>query len=212
MKMTNGGNKIIYRLWAPLYDAVVGGFFLPGRKRSLEVLDLQPGERVLLIGIGTGADLPLLPEGVEAIGVDLSPDMLARARAKLPLPGRTVKLLEGDAQSALFEEKSFDAVILNLILSVIPDGRICLKMAMQALKDGGRAVIFDKFAPEGKSPSIVRKILNWFSTLFGTDITRRFGEIFVGCSGEVIREEASILKGMYRIILLRKIPPRVSVL
>ena len=212
MKMTNGGNKIIYRLWAPLYDAVVGGFFLPGRKRSLEVLDLQPGERVLLIGIGTGADLPLLPEGVEAIGVDLSPDMLARARAKLPLPGRTVKLLEGDAQSALFEEKSFDAVILNLILSVIPDGRICLKMAMQALKDGGRAVIFDKFAPEGKSPSIVRKILNWFSTLFGTDITRRFGEIFAGCSGEVIREEASILKGMYRIILLRKIPPRVSVL
>ena len=88
MKMTNRWNRFIYRLWAPVYDATVGRFFLPGRKRAIELLDLQPGERVLLVGVGTGADLLLLPQGVRAIGVDISPDMLARARRKLPLPGR----------------------------------------------------------------------------------------------------------------------------
>ncbi len=205
MKMTNDRNKFIYRLWAPVYDKLVGGFFRPGRKRALELLDLQPGERALLLGIGTGEDLPWLPEGVEAMGVDLSPDMLARASAKLPLAGRSVTLIEGDAQASLFPQKSFDAVVLNLILSVIPDGRLCLHQAMSALKPGGRAVIFDKFAPKGSRASSVRRILNWFSTLFGTDITRHFGELFEGCGGEILREEASILKGMYRIILIKRI-------
>jgi phosphatidylethanolamine/phosphatidyl-N-methylethanolamine N-methyltransferase len=64
MKMTNHWNRIIYRLWAPLYDATVGHFFLPGRRRAIELLNLQPGERVLLVGVGTGADLALLPPGV----------------------------------------------------------------------------------------------------------------------------------------------------
>jgi ubiquinone/menaquinone biosynthesis C-methylase UbiE len=87
MKMTNRWNKFIYRLWAPIYDSTVGQLFLPGRKRALELLDLKAGERVLLLGCGTGADLPLLPEGIEAIGVDISPGMLAKARSRLPLPG-----------------------------------------------------------------------------------------------------------------------------
>ena len=93
MKLTNRSNRLIYRLWAPIYDAILGHNFLPGRKQSLELLDLKSGERVLLVGCGTGADLPLLPEGVEAVGVDLCPKMLARARSRLPLPGRTVTLL-----------------------------------------------------------------------------------------------------------------------
>ena len=97
MKMSNRWNRFIYRMWAPIYDATVGHFFLPGRKRALEVLNLQRGERVLLVGCGTGADLPLLPEGVEAVGVDLCLEMLARARSRLPLPARTVTLIQGDA-------------------------------------------------------------------------------------------------------------------
>src|SRR5512137_204275 len=88
MKMTNRWNQFIYRLWAPVYDATVGHFFLPGRERAMELLNLQPGERVLLVGVGTGADLPLLPAGVTATGIDLSPDMLAKARQKLLLPER----------------------------------------------------------------------------------------------------------------------------
>jgi len=204
MKMTNRWNRFIYRLWAPVYDATVGQFFLPGRKRAMELLSLQTGEHVLLVGVGTGADLPLLPQGVEAMGVDLSPDMLARARHKLPLPGREVTLLQGDAQHLLVDEASYDAVIFNLILSVIPDGAACLRENLRALKPGGRAVIFDKFLPDDGRLTFLRRLLNLGSTLFGTDITRRFGDLAKGAGIQMVQDEPSLMKGNYRVMLVRK--------
>jgi phosphatidylethanolamine/phosphatidyl-N-methylethanolamine N-methyltransferase len=204
VKMTNRWNRFIYRLWAPVYDATVGRFFLPGRSRALAALDLQPGERLLLVGIGTGADLPLLPEGVEVVGVDLSPEMLARARSKLPLPGREVTLLQGDAQQLLVSESAFDAAAFHLILSVIPDGAACLRENLRALRPGGRAVVFDKFLPDEGRPSFARWLLNLFSTLLGTDITRRFGDLAAGAACQVLSNEPSLLGGTYRVIVLKK--------
>ena len=63
MKMTNRWNQFVYRLWAPVYDSTVGYFFLPGRRRAIELLDLQPGERVLLVGVGTGCRLTATTPG-----------------------------------------------------------------------------------------------------------------------------------------------------
>lgn len=204
MKLTNRWNRIIYRLWAPVYDSTVNHFFMSGRKRALELLDLKPGERVLIVGVGTGADLPLLPEGIDVTGIDLSPEMLAKARLKPVSNLSSVKLIEGDAQTLLVDEASFDAVILNLILSVIPDGNACLRSALRALKPGGRAVIFDKFLPEGKSVSPVRRIVNLFSTLFGTDINRRLCDLMKDCPCEITHDEPSIGGGMYRVIMLKR--------
>jgi len=204
MKMSNRWNQLIYRLWAPVYDATVGNFFLPGRTRAIELLDLRPGERVLLVGVGTGADLQLLPYGVQAIGVDISPDMLARARRKLPLPGRDISLLLGDAQQGMVEKASCDAVIFNLILSVIPDGATCLRVNLFALKPGGRAVVFDKFLPDESRLTTGRWLLNLGSTFFGTDITRRFGDLSKNASIRIVHDEPSLLNGAYRVILIHK--------
>ncbi|MEW6400995.1 MAG: class I SAM-dependent methyltransferase [Chloroflexota bacterium] len=204
MRMNNRWNQFIYRVWAPVYDSTVNRIFLPGRKRALQMLDLQPGERVLIVGVGTGADLPLLPAGVGVTGIDLSPDMLAKARLKLDRCPASVKLIQGDAQALLVEPAAFDAVILNLILSVIPDGNACLKSAMCALKPGDRAVIFDKFLPEGKSVSPARKFINLFSTLLGTDINRRLSDLMKDCPCEITHDEPSIAGGVYRVVMLKK--------
>jgi phosphatidylethanolamine/phosphatidyl-N-methylethanolamine N-methyltransferase len=203
MKMNNRWNRIIYRLWAPIYDSTVEHFFVRGRRRAIQILSMQPGERLLLVGVGTGLDLPLLPVGVEAVGIDLSTAMLGRARAKLPLPGRNVSLLQGDAQQLLVDEGSFDAVLFNLILSVIPDGAACLRENLRALKPGGRAVIFDKFLPDDDRLSFGRRLLNLGSTLFGTDITRRFSDLAEGCRITILNNEPSLLHGAYRVIHVR---------
>ena len=205
MSMTNRWNQFIYRLWSPVYDAALGRFFLLGRKLALEMLALQPGEKVLLVGVGTGADLPLLPDGVEATGIDLSPEMLAKAQSKLPACRAAVELIQGDAQALLVAENSFDAAILNLILSVAPDGRACLQSTLRALKPGGRIVIFDKFQPDDSKPSPMRKIMNLLSTLFGTDITRSYGQIAHDCVCVVEQDVPSLLNGMYRVIVVRKV-------
>jgi phosphatidylethanolamine/phosphatidyl-N-methylethanolamine N-methyltransferase len=205
MKLTNRWNRTIYRLWSPIYDGLFDRCFAsPGRRRAIQVLDPQPGERVLLVGVGTGADLPLLPEGLEAVGVDLSPDMLGRLRAKLPLPGQVVLLVQGDAQRLPVSAAAFDAVILNLVLSVVPDGSICLHEAMRSLKPGGRLVIFDKFAPGSGKLSLGRRLLNQLTTLIGTDITRRFSDLALGNEFDLICDEPSLLHGAYRVMLIAK--------
>jgi ubiquinone/menaquinone biosynthesis C-methylase UbiE len=204
MKMTNLHNLVAYRYWAPIYDATVNRIFAPGRKRALEVLGLKREEKVLIVGVGTGADLPFLPESVTATGIDLSPDMLNKARNKIPACHASVELLQGDAQALLVPENSYDAAILNLILSVVPDGRACLQSTLHALKPGGRVVIFDKFQPDGEKISPSRKFMNFFSTLLGTDITRRFEEMVAGFPCRIVLNEPSILGGMYRVILLQK--------
>ncbi len=205
MKMTNTRNQFVYRLWAPIYDPTVNRLFMPGRRRAVQLLDLECGERVLIPGIGTGADLPLLPAGVDVTGIDLTPEMLAKARLKLDRCAASVKLIEGDAQALLVEPNSFDAVILNLILSVIPNGNACLRSALRALKPGGRVVIFDKFLPDGGSVSPGRKLMNIFSTLFGTDINRCLSDLMKDCPCAVTHDEPSILGGMYRVLLLKKV-------
>jgi len=203
MKMTNRWNNFIYRLWAPIYDRTVGHFFLPGRKRALELVNPQPGEKILLVGVGTGADIPLLPQGVRGVGIDFSSEMLDQARQKLPLPGRNIGLIQGDAQQLLVEEASYDVVIFNLILSVIPDGAACLRENLRALKPGGRAVVFDKFLPDDHQLAFGRRLLNLGSTLFGTDITRKFGDMLKGINGiQVICNEPSLMDGTYRVIVL----------
>lgn len=206
MKMTNRRNRAVYRAWAPIYDRTVEHLFAPARRRAMELLALRPGERVLLLGVGTGSDLPLLPEGIRALGIDLSPEMLARARAKLPLPDRTVELVLGDAQAPEVEHGSYDAVVLNLILSVVPDGAACLRAALGALAPHGRIVVFDKFASESARVSRVKRLLNVGSSFLGTDITRRFGDRARGAPCEVVHDEPSLFGGMYRILLLRRCP------
>jgi ubiquinone/menaquinone biosynthesis C-methylase UbiE len=201
---SNRWNRLVYRAWAPLYDRALQRFFAPGRTTAVRMLALRPGERVLLVGVGTGQDLPLLPAGVSAVGVDLSEHMLRRAEKRLGESAAQVELAQGDAAALDMEASSFDAVILHLVLSVVPDPASVIAEAMRVLRPGGRAVIFDKFAPEGKPPSPARRVLNLMTTAFGTEIDRHLGELLAPAPCRVISDTPSLLGGQYRVVLLRR--------
>lgn len=204
MKLSNAYNRFVYRLWSPVYDAVLERFFAPGRRRAMEIVDLRAGERACLIGVGTGSDLPYLPPGVDAVGVDLSADMLSRARRKLPIAGCTIDLIVGDAEALPLDGASFDAAVLNLILSVVPDPARCLSEALRVVRPGGRIVVFDKFLRDGAQPSAGRRLLNMVSTLFGTDINRRLEDMRAGQACAVVSDEPSLAGGLYRVVLLKR--------
>lgn len=169
----------------------------------MEVVDLRDGERVCFIGIGTGADLGYLPRGVRAVGVDLSEAMLAKAEEKLPIEGNEVTLQVGDAQALPLNDSAFDAVVLNLVLSVVPDPRRCMAEALRVARPGGRIVVFDKFLRDKARPTLPRRLANAVIKPLGTDINRSLRDITSGLECDVVRDEPSILGGMYRVILLR---------
>lgn len=198
---SNRWNLVVYRAWAPLYDRMLERIFRPGREAAAQALALRPGERVLLVGVGTGLDLPLLPPGVTGLGVDLSPSMLAHARRRVP---PTVELRCGDAAELDVPTSSFDAAILNLVLSVVPDPVPVLHETLRALRPGGRAVAFDKFAPEDRPVSASRRALSAFSTIFGTAIDRRLSDVLAGQPCRLVADEPSIFGGQYRVVLLRR--------
>lgn len=204
-------NRRVYRAWAPVYDPLLERVFRPGRTAAIARLDLQPGERVVLVGIGTGLDLPLLPRQVEVTGIDISPAMLARARDRARALHLDVDLREGDAAHTGLPSGGHDAVVLHLVLSVVPDPRAVLREAMRLLRPGGRAVVFDKFAPDGRPVSRPRRAASVVTGFFGTEIDRRLADIVAGARCQVVKDEPSILRGQYRVVLLERDPAGATI-
>lgn len=197
---TNAWNQRRYSLWAPVYD-IVGRRFDARRRRSLALLDLRPGERVLLVGAGTGADLPLLPPEVFALGTDLTPAMLQRARVRARAR-QHLALMDGHALGV--PDASCDAVVLHLILAVLPDPLACLRETARVLAPGGRAVVFDKFV-RGRAPLALR-LVNVATRVLATEVTRDFADLLAR-SGAPLRVEHDApagLGGLFRHILLRR--------
>jgi ubiquinone/menaquinone biosynthesis C-methylase UbiE len=202
--MTNRWNRIIYRLWAPVYDLFFARRgFAHARRQALAQLGVQPGEWLILPGVGTGADLPTLPAGAVAVGVDISPAMLAQAQRKLARVAATVYLIQGDVQHLPLASGAFDAAALHLILSVAPDGHDCVLETRRVLRRDGRCVIFDKFLPAGAaSPSLRRRLLSWLAMLVGTDLNRRLEVLLSGSGWVVVCEQPALFGGVYRVFAL----------
>lgn len=200
--MDNQLNLTMYCLYAPLYDFLMRPLFNTARKHALDLLQLQPEERLLLSGVGTGLDLPLVPSGVQITAVDFSPAMLRQAQLKRN--DHTAFSLM-DAQKLALASVSFDVVALNLILSVVPNGGIAFAEAWRVLRPGGRAVIFDKFMPENGRSNLLRRAIGSIIARLGTDPNRRLSSILSAANMSCIEsDEPSVLCGQYRIVLLRK--------
>lgn len=110
--MENQHNQSIYRIYAPIYDIAMRPFSDAARRRALDLVAAQPGERLLIPGVGTGLDLPLISDSIHITATDLSSTMLRQARSKAIASNVTFAIM--DAQTLGFPDASFDAVLLNL--------------------------------------------------------------------------------------------------
>ena len=197
---TNRWNRLRYSFWAPVYDPMIR-VFARQRRHSLRLLDPQPGERILIAGAGTGADLPDIPPGCSVLATDLTRAMLDAAR---PRVRAGVHLALMDGQQLAVPAASFDAVVLHLILAVIPDPACCLQEAARALRPGGRIVVFDKFVRRGRVPLALR-VVNPVARLLFTDMTRDFEDILERSRAplSVTHDSPALMGGLFRHLLLR---------
>ncbi|MCC6128341.1 MAG: methyltransferase domain-containing protein [Acidobacteria bacterium] len=192
-----------YTFIAPFYDLALTRLMERSRRRSIDSMGLRQGQTILLSGIGTGLDLPLLPEGVRVTGLDLTAAMLKRARGVAAM--RRGALIQGDAESLPFASGSFDAVVLHLILAIVPDARRAFLEAVRVARPGAPIAVFDKFLADGKEPSAFRRIANRFTRPLATGLTLRFEDAWkADDSVELISNHPDLLGGTFRRILLRK--------
>jgi ubiquinone/menaquinone biosynthesis C-methylase UbiE len=197
-------NQGIYGLWAPVYDLFFRSVSAKSRQQAIGLLGLNPGESLLIPGIGTGLDLPLLPVGLLVTGLDYSPAMLAHACKKCP--DNCTLLLHGDARHLPFRSTSFDAVLFSLVLSVVPDPVRAFRESWRVLRPGGRAAIFDKFLPEQSQLTNRRKVIGTLLRALGTDPNRKLSEILIGVpDAKITRDLPTLLHGQYRVLLLEKL-------
>ncbi|MFC6942623.1 class I SAM-dependent methyltransferase [Salinirubellus sp. GCM10025818] len=106
-----------------------------GRHRRDRFGDVN-GE-VLDVACGTGTNFRYLPEAVELVGIDISPEMLTKAEATLTDLGRNGTLREMDAQDLAFPDDSFDAVISALSTCTFPDPVAALREMERVCKPEG---------------------------------------------------------------------------
>jgi len=165
------------------------------RKRSLELLKLQMGEKVLEIGFGRGTALIEISKAVgesgEVYGIDLTPEMLRIAKKNLARNHVfNVKLKEGDARNLPYKENYFDVVYMASTLELfdIPDIPTVLNEIKRVLKPTGRVCIVS-IPREGREDSLGVRIYEWSHRTF---------QSFASC--RPIYVENSIRKAGYHII------------
>lgn len=158
----------LYSDFAPVYDKIFGKIFYSRLRWVIAALNIPSGARVLELGAGTGTSFPAYPRHCEVIGIDLAPDMLARAQEKIRENGWThLKVLEMDALHLDFPDDCFDYVTAFHVVTVVPNPIRMIKEAQRVCRPGGRIVIVNHFTSDFQPLGFVTQALD--------PVTRRLG-------------------------------------
>ena len=191
-----------YRLFSGSYDFFFGPVFHPGRKEAVRIANDRPGQRILEVGVGTGLSLPHFRPDSRVTGVDISAEMLAKARRRAER--RQLTHVEGlhvmDAENLDFPDNSFDAVLGLYVASVVPNpARVAAEMRRVCIP-GGTIVVVNHFASENLVAHFIEKRLAHLARHIGFHSDFPF-ETFQQASRLSIREvRPSNLFGYWKLL------------
>jgi len=168
-------NRAFYDRISEAYDWIADSNERAARMVGVELLKLQPGERILEVGFGTGnevLDLAKLvgPKG-KVCGIDISAGMLAVAQRKVTKEAMQtpVELRVGDARKLPYDAGAFDAVYSSFTLELFPedDSPLVLSEIRRVLrKDGRLAAVSMEIVKPGQAPSVLERTYIWMHRHF----------------------------------------------
>jgi len=185
MGSSGSDGRRLYHRWSQhpyllrlVYAVVFRGRNRGLRRRSIGRLELDPGDRVLELGCGTGNAFAALRSAVgphgQVIGVDYSEGMTQRAADRIGSTGwQNIHVVRADAAHPPVASEQFEAVYLAMSLSAMPDVEAVLATAQDCLRDGGRLVVLDArpfqhWPWQILNPLVVplaKRLTNWFPTV-----------------------------------------------
>ena len=157
-----------YSRWAKVYDWVFGPPFTRARRRAIRRLELENGDLILEVGVGTGLSLPLFPAACRIVGVDFSRPMLDHAVERLRCmalaardgDGPEAALVEGDGGKLPFADGTFDAALAPYVVSTAPEPVAILTEIRRVCRPGGRLVILNHFGASEAWLAALEKVVS----------------------------------------------------
>ena len=150
---------------ADLPETVAGSFCGVGNPFSLG--EIPPGSHLLDIGCGAGVDALVASKVVgpsgKVMGIDITPEMIRRAEAnKKEIGAENVVFQLSRVQDLVGIDSSFDVVMSNGVLNLIPEKEEAIKAAFRLLKPGGWFFLADQFLVDPASKDLKARIQSWF--------------------------------------------------
>jgi phosphatidylethanolamine/phosphatidyl-N-methylethanolamine N-methyltransferase len=143
--------RAAYRRQAAFYDLAFGAVSAAARTRVIAAVNALPGAEVLEVGVGTGLALPRYAAAKRITGIDLSADMLARARDRVAARGlaNVRDLLVLDAEDTGLAAASFDIAVAMFVASVVPHPARLVRELRRLVRPGGHIVFINHFSAAG---------------------------------------------------------------
>ncbi|TCT21469.1 class I SAM-dependent methyltransferase [Thiobaca trueperi] len=146
-----------YRRYANHYDYLFGPILHPGRRLTVSLANTKPHQQILEVGVGTGLSLPFYRPDSRVTGIDISPEMLDKARQRVAGCNllHVEALHEMDAEHMDFPDATFDTVVAMYVASVVPNPHRLIDEMQRVCKPGGDIILVNHFA--SRQP-VLRKI------------------------------------------------------
>lgn len=166
--MDEGAVRRAYARWAPVYDMTFGRIADAGRMRTVDHINRFNG-RVLEVGVGTGISLPRYRQSLKITGIDLSPEMLAKARRRVERLRLTnvEAIIEMDAGDMSFADASFDIVVAMYVLTVVPEPARVMRELERVCRPSGQVIIVNHFSQDHGVRGAVEKAMGRFGEALG---------------------------------------------
>ncbi len=141
--------RLAYRRWAPVYDITFGKVADAGRRHTVKIINRRKGS-VLEVGVGTGLSLPHYSDHLNITGIDLSTDMLEKARERAAKKGleNISGLYEMDASALDFPDGTFDTVVAMYVMTVVPSPERVMSELERVCAPGGEVIVVNHFSQD----------------------------------------------------------------
>jgi len=195
-----------YARWAPVYDAIFGVITNSAIDKTVGVMNALPPGRILEIGVGTGLALPRYKDGHRVSGIDLSTDMLERARKRVADKKITgvESLQEMDAENLAFEDHAFDVAVAMFLITVVPDPDKVLAEAVRVTRPGGRIILANHFSAESGPRAAFEKWLSRFSASLGWNPEFEMERVMGVPGMRLIEKRALQPLGIYTLLVFER--------
>ena len=194
----------LYYEFSHLYDVFFGRVFFPRIVRVIRSLGIEPGARVLELGVGTGLSLEAYPQHCQVTGIDLAPEMLERAQDRVNRNGwRHVTLQQGDAQNLAFADDAFDYVTAFHVVSVVPDPQRMMAEAERVCRPGGLLTIINHFRSRQRAVARVQRGIDPVTRRLGWTTTLCLPELLDGSRLHLERQWKTSPRSLFTIVVAR---------